>query len=105
MKKIDALLDTLYKEKVVVIHYEMNYIAAKIDAVAVAEVKVDATLTTNEKLEQAFMLTNSIDDAWWNNKEITKLFKGSYARSTMNGDMVIVGDEKFKVASMGWKKM
>jgi len=105
MTKIDALLDTLYKEKVVVIHNDFSYMTMEKDAVAVAEVKVDATLTTSEKLEQAFMLTNSIDDAWWNNKEITKLFEGSYARSTMNGDMVIVGDEKFKVEPMGWKKM
>ena len=105
MTKIDALLDTLYKEKVVVIYNDFSYMTMEKDAVAVAEVKVDATLTTSEKLEQAFMLTNSIDDAWWNNKEITKLFEGSYARSTMNGDMVIVGDEKFKVEPMGWKKM
>ena len=30
-------------------------------------------MNTQEKLEKAYMLTNSIDDAWWKNKEVEAL--------------------------------
>ena len=51
------------------------------------------------------MLTNSIDDAWYNNKRVTKMFSGDGCRSTMVGDMVLIGKEKFKVEPMGWSKV
>ena len=46
----------------------------------VALVEVSKALSTDEKLEKAFMLTNSINDAWYNNKEITKMFDGNGCR-------------------------
>ena len=37
--------------------------------------------------------------------EITKMFEGAGCRSTMVGDMVLIGTEKFKVEPMGWSKI
>ena len=100
-KKLDALMSTLNDEKVSVIHDNgpagSNNVVAFID--------MPKTLTTSEKLERAFMLTNSIDDAWYKGKEITKMFEGDGCRSTMVGDMVLIGTEKFKVEPMGWSKV
>jgi hypothetical protein len=62
-------------------------------------------LSTTEKLEKAFMLTNSIDEAWYNNKEITKMFDGDGCRSTMVGDSILIGNEKFKCEKNGWSKV
>ena len=33
----------------------------------VAEVYLDKNLSLLDKIDKAFMLTNSIEDAWWNN--------------------------------------
>ena len=100
MSKTDALMKNLLYEKVAVIH------AAYEDApntVAFVEVKKDAT--TAEKLETAFMKTNSIDDAWWNNEGVTKMFGGATCRSTMTGDMVLIGTDKYKCEMTGWSEV
>ena len=100
MTKTDALMKNLLYEKVAVIH------AAHEDApktVAFVEVKKDAT--TNEKLEAAFMKTNSITDAWWNNEGVTKMFAGAACRSTMTGDMVLIGNTKYKCEMTGWSEV
>ena len=73
-KKLDALLDTLEevknpKETVSVIHSafgEKSHLVAFVD--------VDKSWTVDKKLEHAFKMTNSIDDAWWNNDGVTKMF-------------------------------
>ena len=99
-KKLDALMSTLNDEKVSVIHDN-----GPAGPNVVAFIDMPKTLTTSEKLERAFMLTNSIDDAWYKGKEITKMFVGAGCRSTMVGDMVLIGTEKFKVEPMGWSKI
>ena len=99
-KKLDALMSTLNDEKVSVIHDN-----GPAGPNVVAFIDMPKTLTTSEKLERAFMLTNSIDDAWYKGKEITKMFSGAGCRSTMVGDMVLIGKEKFKVEPMGWSKV
>ena len=99
-KKLDALMSTLNDEKVSVIHDN-----GPGGPNVVAFIDMPKTLTTSEKLERAFMLTNSIDDAWYKGKEITKMFDGAGCRSTMVGDMVLIGKEKFKVEPMGWSKV
>ena len=99
-KKLDALMSTLNDEKVSVIHDN-----GPAGPNVVAFIDMPKTLTTSEKLERAFMLTNSIDDAWYKGKEITKMFEGDGCRSTMVGDMVLIGTEKFKVEPMGWSKV
>ena len=100
MSKTDALMKNLLYEKVAVIH------AAYEDApetVAFVEVKKDAT--TAEKLETAFMKTNSIENAWWDNEGVTKMFGGATCRSTMTGDMVLVGTDKYKCEPTGWSEV
>ena len=99
-KKLDALMSTLNDEKVSVIHDN-----GPAGPNVVAFIDMPKTLTTSEKLERAFMLTNSIDDAWYKGKKITKMFSGAGCRSTMVGDMVLIGKEKFKVEPMGWSKV
>ena len=104
-KKLDALLGTLEgvknpKETVAVIH---DNGPAGVNTVAFVE--CPANLTTPEKLEFAFMKTNSINDAWYNNTEVLKMFDGDGCRSTMTGDMVLVGKEKFVCEAVGWKKI
>ena len=56
-KKLDALMSTLNDEKVSVIHDN-----GPAGPNVVAFIDMPKTLTTSEKLERAFMLTNSIDD-------------------------------------------
>ena len=99
-KKLDALMSTLNDEKVSVIHDN-----GPAGPNVVAFIDMPKTLSTTDKLERAFMLTNSIDDAWYKGKEITKMFEGVGCRSTMVGDMVLIGTEKFKVEPMGWSKI
>jgi len=99
-KKLDALMSTLNDEKVSVIHDN-----GPAGPNVVAFIDMPKTLSTSEKLERAFMLTNSIEDAWYKSEEITKMFEGTGCRSTMVGDMVLIGKEKFKVEPMGWSKV
>ena len=69
MNKTEALMKNLLYEKVTVIHADEDGTPT---TVAFVEVKKDAT--TAEKLKTAFMKTNSITDAWWNNEGVTKMF-------------------------------
>jgi hypothetical protein len=88
------------KETVAVIHAAFDEIPH-----TVALVEVKKNMTTDEKLEKAFMLTNSIDDAWWNNKGVTKMFGDASCRSTSTGDMVLVGTDKYMCDTAGWTKV
>ena len=100
MSKIDALMKTYEGvESVSVIHT-----AFEEKPHVVAFVEVSAKLSTEAKLEKAFMLTNSINDAWWNNEGITKMFypRTEGCRSTSVGDMVLIGKEKYLCEKSGW---
>ena len=102
MKKIDALLENYEKsklEKVSVIHANEN------GPTVVAFVYVDKEKTDADKLEEAFMLTNNIDCGWWENASVEILFDGNACRSTMVGDMVLIGTTKYKCDSVGWSKI
>ena len=97
MSKIDALTKNLLCEDVVVIH------AAYEDTPrTVAFVSVEKKLTDTEKLETAFMKTNTIEEGWWNNEGVTKMFGGGACRSTSVGDMVLIGTTKYKCEPTGW---
>ena len=100
MSKTDALMKNLLYEKVAVIHAAYEDVP---ETVAFVEVKKDAT--TAEKLETAFMKTNSIENAWWNNEGVTKMFGGATCRSTMTGDMVLIGNTKYKCEMTGWSEV
>ena len=101
-KILDALLKNFDTETVAVIHLGDH---GHPGPVTVAFVTVDKTISIGDKLNKAFMLTNSIDDAWWNNKDVTKMFDGDSCRSTMVGDMVLIGKVKYKCKSSGWSKI
>ena len=89
-----------FKERVAVIHtaYEDTP-----QTVAMVEVPKDATV--DKKLELAFMLTNNIDYAWWENEEVTPMFPEKGCRSTSIGDMVLIGTEKYICENIGWRKI
>ena len=103
MCKKEALfrnLKSTLSEKVAVMHSAFE------DApTTVAFVEVDPALSDIGKCEKAFMLTNSINDAWWNNEGVTKLFGGDACRSTSTGDMVLVGTKKYMCDHVGWKEV
>ena len=108
-KKLDALLKNFGTETVAVIHNDHIELGVHrvrpVPPVTVALVTVDKKISTDDKLEKAFMLTNSIDDAWWNNKDVTKMFDGDSCRSTSVGDMVLIGTMKYKCESSGWSEV
>ena len=87
-----------FMEKVAVIHSAFDETPK-----TVAFVLVDKKLSDKEKCEIAFMKTNSIDNAWWNNEEVTKMFDGEACRSTSSGDHVLIGNKKYKCARIGWE--
>jgi len=44
----------------------------------------------NTTLDDAYRLTNSIDVGWWENEEVSPLFKADGAKSTDIGDLMMV---------------
>ena len=105
-KKTEALMRTFMKETVAVIHTPME--GEKGGPKTVAMVEVDKTLSDRMKMEEAFKLTNSINDAWWNNEEVTPMFPDATCRSTSVGDMVLVGNRKYEFVGteeLVWKEV
>ena len=68
----------------------------------VAEVYLDKNLSLWDKIDKAFMLTNSIDDAWWNNDDVNALYK---TRSTSVGDKVIINNKTFEYCASGIREI
>ena len=103
MSKIDALAKTLYgldTEKVAVIHA-----AHETAPVTVAMVEVKSALPLRDKLEKAFVLTNTITEAWYRNEGVTYIGPKKTCRSTSAGDMVLVGNTKYMCDHVGWKTL
>ena len=98
--KTEALMKTLTTEEVVVIHAALEDRPR-----AVALIPMDKSLSLKNKLEKAFMITNSIDDAWYKNKLLRYIGPEKFCRSTMVGDFVLVGSDKYKCKSSGWSKV
>ena len=126
--KLDALLDTLDnmkhpKEMVAVIHcnpYKFDrygiinkYAHHSIPGAntssgdTVALVEVDASLTDEEKCEQAFVSTNNVGTIsdpgyWWSNDGVT-LMTNAPVRSTALGDqMLLQNGKKYTCEATGW---
>ena len=99
-KKLDALVKNLETIPVAVIHAAFDETPH-----TVAIIDLPKTLSTDEMLEKAFMLTNSIESAWWTNKDVTKMFPDKSCRSTSVGDMVLIGNEKYLCEAAGWSKL
>ena len=101
---MNTLIDNYDKwyntEKVAVIHKSQFKEDPIGEPYVVAFVWVNKFLTIEQKLEKAYMLTNSIDDAWWKNKEVEALHK---TRSTSAGDQVEINGVKYVCEITGWK--
>ena len=68
-------------------------------------VHVDKELSDIDKCEK-FMLTNSIDNVWWNNDDVTPMFDGDSLSVNKCGDYVLVGNTKYLCdVAMGWSKL
>ena len=79
-KKTDALMKTLEGvDKVAVIHAAFGETPH-----TVAFVDCKSTMSDNAKLEEAFVKTNSINDAWWKNEGVTPMFPEKTCRSTVH---------------------
>ena len=96
-----ALLRNFRTETVAVIHS-----AYEDSPRTVALVNVDKTWSTKKKLEKAFMLTNSVEDAWYTSDNVEYIGPEESCRSTSVGDMVRLEDgTKFKCESTGWTEV
>ena len=97
-KKSEALMSTYLKdkEKVAVIHS-----AFEDSPRIVAFVEVKKSLSIEEKLDIAFVKTNSLNEAWWDNKGVTAMFPDETCRSTSVGDIVLIGNVKYTFAPTG----
>ena len=95
-----ALVTKLQCETVAVIHSAMEDSPR-----TVAFVNVEKTLTTKEKLEKAFMLTNTINAAWYTSDEVEYIGPEKACRSTSVGDMVLIGTKKYKCEVAGWSEV
>ena len=96
-----ALVTKLQCETVAVIHSAMEDSPR-----TVALVNVEKTLATKEKLERAYMLTNSIDAAWYTSDEVEYIGPEKSCRSTSVGDMVrLENGKKFKCEMAGWSEV
>ena len=65
-KILNRNLNKVTKETVYVIQKDWKDGGEKV----VAEVYVDKNLSLSQKIDRAFMETNSIEDAWWNNDDV-----------------------------------
>ena len=93
-------MKTLTTEEVAVIH------AAYEDTPrTVAFVEVDKLMTVEDKLEKAFMLTNTIDAAWYTDDKVNYIGPEKTCRSTSVGDFVLVGKTKYECKPAGWSKV
>ena len=72
----------------------------------VAFVKVDKTLSEEGKCEQAFKLTNTIEQGWWNNEDVEYVGPDKTCRSTSSGDQVLLKNgTKYNCSFIGWEKV
>tara|TARA_B100001769_G_C22045501_1_gene561921 strand:- start:388 stop:687 length:300 start_codon:yes stop_codon:yes gene_type:complete len=98
MSKLTEKYDKMYN----MIEVSVVHKAFREEPKEVAQVWVDKNLNINQILDKAFMLTNSIDDAWWNNKNVVCLEK---TRSTMSGDQVIIKGHTYECMDRGWRTL
>ena len=98
MSKLTEKYDKMYN----MIEVSVVHKAFREEPKEVAQVWVDKNLNINQILAKAFMLTNSIDDAWWNNKDVVCFEK---TRSTMSGDQVIIKGHTYECMDRGWRTL
>ena len=97
-KILQQNLNKVTKDTAIVIQKDWKDGGEKI----VAEVYLDKNLSLLDKIDRAFMLTNSIDDAWWNNEDVNALHK---TRSTSVGDKIIINNKTFEYCASGIREI
>ena len=94
-------LEDIDKEEVAVIHSAFDD-----KPHVVAFVKVDKTLSDEDKCEQAFKLTNTIEQGWWHNEDVQYMGPNPTCRSTSSGDQVLLKNgTKYNCSFIGWEKI
>lgn len=71
----------------------------------VATVTLEFERNRDDALEKAFMLTNHIDTAWWDNAGVERTDATKTHRSTSVGDIMQVGERFFLVSNFGFTEM
>ena len=95
------IFESLGKEKGSVIHSAFGD-----KPHVVAFVKVDKSLPDEDKCEQAFKLTNTIEQGWWHNEGVKYVGPNKTCRSTSSGDQVVLKDgTKYNCSMIGWEKV
>jgi hypothetical protein len=97
-----------------VISVEVFHSAFDAGFAKVAEFANNVMMGVNQELERAFRYTNSIEEGWWKNPEVTnvgpRVLKDGGARSTSVGDYMLVSyadgsQEWYVVAGFGFEKV
>lgn len=74
--------------KVRVLHNPNFLFHSKGQAIKIEELTPVAELEVGE-LEEAYRRTNTIEDYWWNDSSVQRLFEGDGCRSTSAGDVIV----------------
>jgi len=93
-------MKTLTTENVAVIHAAFEDTPR-----TVAFVEVDKLMSDGMKCETAFMLTNTIDAAWYTGDKVNYIGPEKSCRSTSVGDFVLIGKTKYECKPAGWSKV
>ena len=103
-KKFDALVATLEAKNMVkctVIHVDHGKDSPR----EVATINFPKSMSESDMLEKSFMYTNSIDKSWYSDDKVLYIGPEKSCRSTMTGDMVLIGKKKFKCEATGWSEI
>ena len=98
-KKTEALMKTLTTELWLTENVAVIHSASEDTPRTVAFISMDKSLSVKEKLEKAFMLTNSIEDAWYTSDKVNYIGPEKSCRSTTVGDFVLIGKTKYECKS------
>ena len=93
-------MKTLTTDQVAVIHS-----AFEDKPRTVAFIAMNKSMSVDEKLERAFMLTNTIKEAWYTSDKVNYIGPEKSCRSTSVGDFVLVGKTKYECKPAGWSKV
>ncbi len=100
MNALEKKFDAMKKyDEVIVEHVAWNGLGK------VAKVLVDKSLSVKEKLDKAYMLTQNINDGWWNNELVTNISQEDALRSTSVEDIMHINGDKYMVDMVGFKKL
>lgn len=100
MNALEKKFDAMKKyDEVIVEHVAWNGLGK------VAKVLVDKNLSVKEKLDKAYMLTQNINDGWWNNELVTNISQEDALRSTSVEDIMHINGDKYMVDMVGFKKL